>query len=150
MTDLKLLALDEDDLQVISAHMQDAVVRVGDMGFAKSDARFACIMNRYVWEKGVNAGNRRAGNGERRRCALHFDHVRDIASTGINLEAQDGILELLSIGFSPDDAPAGTTMLTFAGGGTIRLKVDCLEARMRDLGASWAAKATPSHSFDDD
>ena len=149
MPDLKLLALDEEDLQVISAHMQDAVVRVGDMGFARSDARFACIMNRYAWEKGKGAGNNRTRQSQRRRCALHFEHVSDITSEGINLNAQDGILELLSISFSPESAPAGTISLNFAGGGTIRLTVDCLEARMRDMGASWSAKATPSHQLDD-
>ena len=50
MTDLKLMALDGEDLEVISAHTQDATVRVGDMGFAKADRRFALIMNRYAWE----------------------------------------------------------------------------------------------------
>ncbi|KFL26218.1 hypothetical protein JP75_25580, partial [Devosia riboflavina] len=53
MADLKLLALDSDDLAVISAHTQDAVVRVGDMGYAQADKRFAMLMNRYDWEEGT-------------------------------------------------------------------------------------------------
>ena len=56
MTDLKLLALDSEDLDVISATTQDAIVRVGDMGFAKADKRFALLMNRYAWEEADKKG----------------------------------------------------------------------------------------------
>lgn len=143
MPELKLLALDEEDLQVISAYTQDAVVRVGDMGFAKSDKRFACLMNRFAWEEGVDAGKR-----QRHRAAMHFDHVTDVNSVGINLSSQDGILDLLSIDFTQTKAPEGIVKLLFAGGGTVELSVDCLEVRMSDLGASWAAKATPAHQLD--
>lgn len=141
MPDLKLLALDSEDLDVISATTQDAVVRVGDMGFAKADSRFALLMNRFAWEEG---GKTR----QRKRAALHFDRVGDVKVAGINTEAVDGVLELLTIRFSPTsaDEPDGTIELTFAGGGTIRLSVECLEARLQDLGAAWAAKATPAHA----
>ena len=140
MPDLKLLALDEEDLEVISAYTQDAVVRVGDMGFAKSDKRFAMIMNRFVWEKGDPKTK-----GTRRRAALHFDYVQAVKSTGINLNSKDGVLDLLSITFEKHNGPAGNVILSFAGGGTLDLMVECLELRLRDLGASWGAKATPSH-----
>lgn len=140
MPDLKLLALDEEDLEVISAYTQDAVIRVGDMGFAKSDQRFAMIMNRYVWEEGETKTK-----GKRRRAALHFDYVQDVKSTGINLDSRDGVLDLLTITFAGQDMPAGKVVLSFAGGGTIELVVECLQLRLSDLGASWAAKATPSH-----
>jgi len=140
MPELKLLALDREDLDVISAATQDAVMRVGDMGFARSQRRFACLMNRYVWEDS-EAGDR----GKRRRAALHFNHVLDVTSSGINLDAQDGILDLLSIEFIVKDAPAGEVKLIYAGGGSVVLKVECLEARLSDLGASWAAKGAPGH-----
>ena len=123
MPDLKLLALDSEDLEVISATTQDAVIRVPDMGYAKADRRFALLMNRYAWEE---PGKK----GQRKRAALHFDRVDDVKVTGID-EA---------------DAPAGTIELDFAGGGTIRLAVECLEARLQDLGAAWAAKMTPGHA----
>jgi len=141
MPDLKLIALDAEDLEVISAYTQDAIIRVADMGFAKSDNRFAAIMNRYVWEKGDSKTK-----GHRRRSAIHFDKVLDVNSKGINLSARDGVLDLLSISFAPTDAPKGTITLSFAGGGTIELLVECLELRLSDLGASWAAKSTPSHA----
>ncbi len=139
MPDLKLLALDSEDLDVISATTQDAVIRVGDMGFARADHRFALLMNRFVWEEG---GKTR----QRKRTALHFDRVSEVKVAGIDLNAVDGVLELLAVRFTESDAPAGTIELAFAGGGTIRLSVECLEARLQDLGAAWAAKATPAHA----
>ncbi len=141
MSELKLIAMDAEDLQVISACTQDAVVRVGDMGFAKSDRRFALLMNRFAWEE-------KDKQAQRRRAAMHFDHVGDVSSKGINLSAVDGVLSLLSIDFIVGEAPAGTVELKFAGGGTIGVQVDCLEARISDLGASWAAAAMPEHELD--
>ncbi|MCB9993142.1 MAG: DUF2948 family protein [Hyphomicrobiaceae bacterium] len=140
MPDLKLLALDAEDLDVISAFTQDAVVRVEDVGFAKGDRRFALLMNRYCWEDGAGARK-----GVRRRTALRFENVRDIASRGINLNARDGVLELLTMTFEPTAEPEGKITLTFSGGGEIELQVECLEARLHDLGAAWAAAATPKH-----
>ena len=139
MPDLKLLALDSEDLEIVSATTQDAVVRVGDMGFAMADKRFALLMNRFAWEED---GKTR----QRKRAALHFDRVRDVKVTGIDTTAVDGVLELLAIRFTITDDPSGLVDLDFAGGGTVRLSVEVLEARLQDLGAAWAAKATPEHT----
>jgi hypothetical protein len=109
------------------------------MGFAKADSRFALLMNRFAWEEG---GKTR----QRKRAALHFDRVTDVKVAGINTEAVDGVLELLAIRFTETDVPSGTVELAFAGGGTVRLEVEVLEARLQDLGAAWAAKATPAHA----
>lgn len=141
MTDLKLLALDAEDLDVISATTQDAVLRVGDMGFAQADRRFALLMNRYAWELGVGGKK-----GQRRRAALHFDRVSAVKVAGIDTNSREGVLELLDIRFAETDSPSGIIELRFAGGGTVRLSVECLEARMQDLGAAWAAKAKPEHA----
>jgi hypothetical protein len=143
MTDLKLLALDSEDLDVISATTQDAVVRVGDMGYAKADQLFALLMNRYAWEDGDGRGC-----GVRKRTGLHFDRVTHVVASGVDLNAQDGVLELLDIRFTETDAPAGIVELRFAGGATLRLTVECLEARLQDFGATWAAKARPEHALD--
>ena len=142
MTDLKLLALDSEDLDVISATTQDAVVRVGDMGFAKGDQRFALLMNRFAWEEADARGR-----GLRKRAALHFDRVTDVKVAGIDTNARDGVLELLSIRFAESATPGGHVDLMFAGGGTVKLTVECLEARLQDLGATWAAKARPEHAL---
>ena len=140
MTDLKLLALDSEDLDVISATTQDAIVRVPDMGYAKADQRFALLMNRFAWEDGSNK------KGVRKRAALHFDRVTGVKTSGFDPNAVEGALELLAIRFLPTSDPAGTVELSFAGGGTVRLTVECLEARLQDLGAAWAAKLKPEHA----
>lgn len=139
MPDLKLLALDSEDLDVISATTQDAVVRVADMGFARADHRFALLMNRYAWEEDGR-------KGQRKRTALHFDRVNAVKVAGIDTNAREGVLELLAVRF--EERPEGDSIveLNFAGGGTVRLEVECLEARMQDLGAAWAAKAKPEHA----
>lgn len=77
MTDLKLLALDTEDLEVISAHVQDAVVRVADMGYARADRRFALLMNRFDWESDKTCRDK----GMRKRTALHFDAVQSAVTS---------------------------------------------------------------------
>ena len=144
MTDLKLLALDPEDLEVISAHVQDAVVRVADMGYARADRRFALLMNRFDWETGAAKRDK----GVRKRAALHFDAVQSVVTNGFDPAAPEGVLNLLAITFATLDGPAGIIELSFAGGGTVRLGVECLEARLSDLGAAWAATAKPAHTLD--
>lgn len=139
MPDLKLIALDNEDLDVISATTQDAIVRVADIGYAKRDKRFAMLMNRFAWEEDGR-------KGQRRRTALHFDRVLSVKYAGIDTNAREGVLELLAIAYEPLENPGGAVELRFAGGGTIRLEVECLEARMQDLGAAWAARMKPEHA----
>lgn len=143
MTDLKLIALDTEDLEIISAHAQDAIIRTVDMGFAKGDKRFALLMNRFDW-----AGDKPRSKGLRKRSALYFSGVTNAAFAGFDPSSPEGVVELLDIAFTPTDAPSGIVELRFAGGGTVRLGVDYLEVRLADLGAAWAATARPSHSLD--
>lgn len=142
MTDLKLLALDSEDLEVISATTQDAVVRVGDMGFAREDRRFAMLINRFAWEEAESRGR-----GIRKRAALRFERVLDVKVAGFDLNAHDGVLELLAARFLESTPPGGTVELTFAGGASVRLFVEVLEASLEDLGAAWGAKARPAHEL---
>jgi Protein of unknown function (DUF2948). len=144
MTDLKLIALDTEDLQIVSAHVQDAVVRVANLGYARADRRFALLMNRFDW---TSVGGRRS-KGVRKRAALHFDAVSHVAYAGFDPNAPEGVLELLAVTFAPTDAPSGIIELSFAGGGTVRLTVDYIEARLTDLGAAWAAAGQPRHALD--
>lgn len=140
MTELKLLALDTQDLEVLSTHVQDAVLRVGDMGLSGSDNRFALLINRFAWEVGASRGK-----AQRRRAALRFEHVTGVRSSGFDTKAKDGVLDLLSVEFVQEEAPGGVVSLAFAGGGTVFLDVECLEVRLSDMGAAWATKAIPSH-----
>jgi hypothetical protein len=137
---LKLTAVDVEDLGVISAHMQDAVLRVGDMAYSRGRKQFALVANRFAWDE-LN---------ERRRCrsGLHFDRVQSVQSRNIRLNDKDAILSLLSIGFEETETPSGSIVLTFSGGGTIRLAVECIEVQIKDLGPAWTAASTPSHGDD--
>lgn len=144
MTDLKLLALDTEDLAVLSAHVQDAVVRTVDMGYARGDRRFALLMNRYDWTE-----DKPRSKGLRKRSGLHFDRVENVAYAGFDPAAPEGVLNLLALTFTPGpDGVSGVVEIAFAGGGTVRLTVEVLEARLADLGAAWAAAAKPAHKLD--
>lgn len=145
---LKLAALDADDLLVISAHIQDAVLRACDLVWSPSRKRFALAMNRFAWEA-APGGGRRATPYQRRRAALHFDRVSGVKSVGIDRGHPDRILSLLAIEFAPSDEPAGEVKLVFAGGAELRLTVECIEAQLADLGAAWTTTAKPGHTLDD-
>jgi hypothetical protein len=144
---LKLLALDEDDLSVISAHVQDAVLSVGDLAWRPAERRFALAMNRFDWHGAIT--HPRRPDFERRRAILRFDRVMGVKVQGINPKATGAVLELLAVGFSLGDAPGGSILLTFAAGGTIRLDVECIEAALTDLGGAWGTKSAPAHDLTD-
>ena len=135
---LKLSALDPADLEIISAHMQDAVITVGDIRYLKASDKFALIGNRFLWQT-------QKPPYERRRTGLSFGRVRAAKSHRILQGADDAVLSLLSISFTPDEEPSGTITLTFSGGGAISLKVECIEARLEDLGPAWETKNLPTH-----
>lgn len=156
MTTLKLIAFDQDDLNVVSAHVQDAVVRVGDMAFLPRDKRFAGVFNRFDWARMLapKPPGRPGAEPElvRVRSALRFERVLRVRSTGIDLKQPGNALVLLTVAFEPKgpDDPSGTVTFTFAGQAALQLDVECLEAELKDLGAAWAARACPDHPLDDD
>ncbi len=146
MKDLKLIALDPEDLRILSCHLQDAVIRLEDMAYVKDEMRFAAVASRFDWE----CGERAAGDYQRRRSGVRFERVMGAQVQGIDLKRKDGVLSLLAITFEPAaEAPAGTLTLHFAGGGAVRLQVECIEAELRDLGAAWSTRAKPAHASDD-
>lgn len=140
---LRLIALDAEDLAVISCNLQDAVVRVADLAFLPGQRRFALLASRFDWVAAE------AGRQERCRAGLHFDSVIKVASTGLDREDREAVLNLLSLSFQEGDAPAGEIELTFSGGAAIRLQVECVDAQMRDLGPRWTARHKPGHAIDD-
>ncbi len=145
---LKLTALDAEDLEVISAHLQDAVLLVGDMKFLPGESRFAAVVNRFDWQ-GADAGDREKVY-QRRRSGLRFDRVNSVKAQNIRQDASDAVLELLAIKFEATDEPAGHITLVFAGGGAIRLDVECIEAALGDLGPAWQTENRPAHMLDDE
>ena len=127
---LKLIALDADDLAVISAHVQDARVQTSDIVWRQGEKRLVVGMSRLDWEQTL------AGETSPRRliAALRFDRVLACKSRNIDLEATPAALELLGIEFYPAEAPGGSAVLLFAQGGALRLDVECLECELTDLG----------------
>lgn len=141
---LRLLAVDQEDLSVLSAHMQDALVRVGDMAFVPGAHRFALLAARFDWCACVEAGR-----CERARTGLHFEYVKHVSRSGFDQHDPEVLLNVLNIAFEEKDSPAGIVEVHFSAGAALRLEVECLEAHMRDLGDRWQAKATPAHPIED-
>lgn len=139
---LRLTALDTEDLAIISAQMQDAVLLAGDMSYDPKRKQFVLLTNRFAWDD--------AATPQRRRSGLHFDRVLKVKTLNMSHLEKDEVLSLLSVTFAELDAPAGEVLLSFAEGATIRLSVECLEAQMSDLGPAWAAIAVPSHPLDEE
>jgi len=154
MPELKLIALDAEDLNVISAHLQDAVLRVGEMTYLPSEKRFVAIANRFDWAKvaeGTKADASPSGSFERRRAGIRFERVQSAKLQGIDLKDKRATLALLAITFEPSsgpETPEGDVTLTFSGRAAIRLKVECVEVELKDLGAAWATKHSPEHPED--
>ncbi len=140
MDALKLLALDEEDLAIISAHLQDAVVKVGDMGFLSKSQRFALVLNRFDWDQ-----KETAEQYVRRRTGLHFERVRNVRFRGFDPASREAVLNLLAVTFEETEAPSGVVTLAFSGGTDIRFEVECIEARLSDLGPAWGCPRAPEH-----
>jgi DUF2948 family protein len=127
---LKLIALDADDLAVISTHVQDARVQASDIVWRQGEKRLVIGMNRLDWEQTL------AGEATPRRlvAALRFDRVLACKSRNIDLAAQDAVLDLVGIEFHEGEPPGGSALLLFSGGGALRLDLECLECELTDLG----------------
>lgn len=153
MTDLKLLALEPEDLKIFSAHLQDAVLKVADIAYLPKENRFAALLNRFDWvhaqhSESVAGRQRDNASFNRRRTALRFEKVTSARLKNIDLKDKKRVLNLLAVQFEaagPED-PAGFVSLIFAADAAIRLDVDYIEAEMRDLGAVWATESKPEHS----
>jgi hypothetical protein len=127
---LKLIALDADDLAVISTHVQDARVQVADIIWRQPEKRLVIGMNRLDWEQTLE------GRTEPRRlvAALRFDRVLACKSRNIDLDDPEDTLDLVGIEFHEGETPGGSAVLHFAQGGALRLDVECLECELTDLG----------------
>lgn len=140
--DLLLAAEDAEDLEILSARLQDAVAKLGDLVYLPKKRRFAALFNRFKWEDG-------ARSDLRVRSGLYFDGVLAAKSKNLKRGAPEAVVELLAIRFTPKDDAAGTVELVFAGGGAILLEVECLEAGLSDIGGAWAALGRPAHELEE-
>ncbi len=143
--ELKLVALDRDDIEIVSAHVQDALVRVADIFWQPREHRFVMALNRFDWMSAVDANPERQADYRRCRTALRFDRVISCQCRNLDQSNKDVRLNLLAVEFAERDAPAGLVTMTFSGGGVIRLEVECLEAELADLGEIYVADGCPNH-----
>lgn len=138
---LRLLAEDAEDLAVISAAVQDAVAKVGDLSFEAAPRKFTLALNRFRWEAG-------ARTQERVRTALQFSAVMGVKAKGVLMGDAEAVLAVLSITFEGSgdaENPSGFIHLALAGGGDIRLEVECVDAVLADVSEPWAAMRAPRH-----
>jgi hypothetical protein len=171
-TPLKLRAVDADDLAVLGACLQDALVAVQDMRFLGAENRFVMVANRFCWEKlgpgarlapeegaraesaeeGARAESAEeesgAGPYERVHCGITFEHVTSVKARGFTPGAaadQGRLFEVLTI-----LAEDGLLTLVFSGGAAVRLEVGAVEAFVQDMGEPWPTLWRPHHPVDDE
>jgi DNA-binding protein YbaB len=132
---LKLLAEDAEDLEIISAALQDAVAKVGDIRYAAAGRTVTIAANRFRWE----------AKGERVRTALQVGSVLAVKAHKVRREPKDAVVEILAVTFEPGEAPGGAVAIMLAGGGELRLEVECIDAVLADVSQPWPTRKTPAH-----
>jgi hypothetical protein len=138
---LRLRAEDGEDLAVVSAIVQDALISTRDLTYDRAEKRFTLVVNRFRWEGPPAAANGEAAF-ERTHCAVTFAAVDKVSYRGFRRSETDRILALLAIraGVKPE-----TIDLEFAGGAAVRLSVSAIDARVTDLGEPWPTAWQPDH-----
>lgn len=145
MSGLKLMALDGEDLSIISTHMQDSVFKLKDASFDRKHGQFILSANRFVWEHTTKKGQQ----PERCRSVLALKRVGNVRSYGFNRDNKEQVLSLLAVQFTQNgEGPDGTVELTLSGGGAIALDVECIEAQLADVSGGWETASQPQHSLD--
>jgi len=142
MDAVKFIALDKEDLEVVSAHLQDAEIKVADVHWRPGERRLVVAVDRFDWPAAI------ASVPELRRCraALRFERVLACKCKNVDPAGKDQVLNLLAVEFAESSPPGGVITLAFSGGATLRLEVECLEVELTDLGPSWPAAARPIHT----
>jgi len=143
MTRLRLAASDAEDMEILSARLQDAAGKLKDFTWLPKKRRFAAVLNRLQWEEGGKT---------RVRAGLHFDGVLKVQSNKVKLGADEAVVSVLAVTFTPNGTkeneeadPGGVIEIVLAGGGAFRLTVECVDAELADLTGPWAARGTPNH-----
>lgn len=139
---LALIAGDEQDLKTLSALMQDAIVKIGDIAYLESDRRFVMMANRFVWEMKRGLFSR----AMRVRTGVHFDDVTAVKARGVRMDAKDAVIDILSMEYEGGE-DGGAITLNLAGGGTIRLEVEAVNATVNDVSEPWRAGRKPDHEL---
>ncbi len=140
----RLRALDAEDLKIISALLQDAIIPVGEIAWLPEDRLFALMASRFLWEGARDDGGPTPDEGgeapERIQCAVSFHGVESVRRRSLDLTRREQFLSLLSI-----ESVDGAILLHLSGGADIRLEGSALECRLEDRGMPWPAIRRPSH-----
>ncbi|MCA0962181.1 DUF2948 family protein [Salipiger bermudensis] len=141
---LNLGAMDPDDLQVLSALLQDAVLTVADVAWQKRHQRLTLLVNRLRREDGVHVSP-----PERVRALLAVENVIGVSSQGISRDDPELVLSILAVSFEPTEEGAGHVVFTLAGDGALRAQVEALELRLKDVTRPYQAVSgkTPDHEL---
>ena len=140
---LRLRVEDADDVKVVSAALQDAIAKVGDISYEADSRRLTIALNRFCWET-----PQRAGAGQRIRAALQIGSILAVQARRIRREPKDAVVQLLALDFTPAEPPGGQLLLSFAGGADLRVEVECLDAVLADLSPPWPTPRAPRHDVD--
>jgi len=135
---LRLLAEDAEDLAVISAALQDAVARIGDIHWERGPRRLTVAFNRFRWEAP-------AGAHERVRSAVQLGGVTSVRARNLRPDAKDAVVQLLAVTFQPAEPPGGVVTFAFADGADLAVEVECIDAALADLSAPWQTPRSPEH-----
>jgi hypothetical protein len=132
---LRLRAEDAEDLEIVSAALQDAVAKVGDIRYEAGARQLTLAANRFRWE----------AKGERVRTGLQLGGVLAVKAKNVRREPKDAVVEILTISFEAGEPPGGAVVIMLAGGGEIRCEVECIDAVLVDVSQPWPTRKTPAH-----
>ncbi len=139
---LRLLAQEAEDLEVISAALQDGIAHIGDIRYEPKARRLTMLFNRFRWE--VEEG----APGERVYAALQLGDVGRVQHRGLVSEDKGALVYCLAMSFEPGEPPGGAIMLLFSGGHEMRIEVECIDAVLADVSDPWEAARAPDHAPD--
>jgi hypothetical protein len=144
VTNLKLLATSDEDLRIVAAHLQDAIVSIQDIANLKKNKIFLIQLNRFMWEdveKGIFRKNKRI------RTVLKFDNVISVLSKNINTKKDKNFLDFLTIESNLLFDKSYDIKLIFSGDAIIKLKTEIIDVTLDDQGSPWESKTQPKHNF---
>jgi len=143
VTNLKLLATSDEDLRIVAAHLQDAIVSTQDIASLRKNRIFLIQLNRFMWEdveKGVFRKNKRI------RTVLKFDNVISVLSRNINTKKKN-FLDFLTIESNLLTDKSYEIKLIFSGDSVIKIKTEVIDVTLDDQGSPWESKTQPKHNF---
>jgi hypothetical protein len=144
VTNLKLLATSDEDLRIVAAHLQDAIVSTQDIASLKKNRIFLIQLNRFMWEdveKGVFRKNKRI------RTVIKFDNVISVLSKNINTKKGKDFLDFLTIESNLLPDKSYEIKLIFSGDAVIKIKTEIIDVTLDDQGFPWESKTQPKHDF---